>query len=103
MLFTIQEKCWMTIGSAIINNKFDQLTLERAKAFIMYFKEKGVEKQVKIFAGQNVIPYNGCSSYKIEYQGEFPESVIKAYRQMNDLNDEELRNRYKQERKNIPL
>jgi len=103
MLFTIQEKCWMTIGSATINNKFDQLTLERATAFITYFKKKGVGKQVKIFAGQNVIPYNGFSFYKIVYYGEFPESLIKAYQKMNDLNDEELRNKYKRERKNIPL
>jgi hypothetical protein len=103
MLFTIQEKCWMTIGSAIINNKFNQLTSERANAFIMYFEEKGVGKQVNILAGQNVIPYNGFSFYKIVYHGEFPESLIKAYQKMNDLNDDELRNRYEVERKNIPL
>jgi hypothetical protein len=102
-LFTIQEKCWMTIGSVIINNKFYQLTSERAYAFNMYFKEKGVERQVSMFAGQNVIPYNGFSFYKIVYQGEFPESLIKAYQKMNDLNDEELRNKYEMERKNIPL
>jgi len=103
MLFTIQEKCWMTIGSATINNKFDQLTLERATAFITYFKKKGVEKQVRIFAGQNVIPYNGFSFYKIEYEGKYPESLIKAYQKMNELDDDELRNQYKLERKNIPL
>jgi len=102
-LFTIQEKCWMTIGSVIINNKFYQLTSERAYAFNMYFKEKGVERQVSMFVGQNVIPYNGFSFYKIVYQGEFPESLIKAYQKMNDLNDEELRNKYEMERKNIPL
>jgi hypothetical protein len=56
-----------------------------------------------MFAGQNVIPYNGFSFYKIVYQGEFPESLIKAYQKMNDLNDEELRNKYEMERKNIPL
>ena len=70
MLFTIQEKCWVTIGSAIINNKFDQLTSERANVFLMYFKDKGVEKQVQIFAGQNIIPYNGFSFYKIVYHGD---------------------------------
>jgi hypothetical protein len=103
MLFTIQEKCWMTIGSAIINNKFDQLTSERLNAFIIYFKKKGVEKQVKIFTGQNVIPYNGFSFYKIIYQGEFPQSLMKAYQQMDDLNDELPRNKFKDERRKIQL
>jgi hypothetical protein len=46
-----------------------------------------------------VIPYNGFSFYKIEYHGEIPESLINAYQEMNDLNNEAPRKKYKQERR----
>ena len=59
-----------------------------------------MEKRIKISTGENVIPYNGFSFYKIEYKGEFPESIIKAYRQMNELNDEAPRKKFQKERKN---
>jgi hypothetical protein len=99
MIFTIQEKCAMFIDSAIVNAKFEQLNKERENAFIIYFKEREVEKRVKISTSENVIPYNGFSFYKIEYKGEIPESLIKAHRQMNELNNEAPRKRFKQERK----
>lgn len=99
MIFTIQDKCAKLIDSAIINARFKQLNQERENAFISYFKEKEVEKQITISTGENVIPYNGFSFYKIEYKGEFPEPLIKAYRQMNELNDEAPRNKFKKERK----
>ena len=99
MLFTIQEKCFSIVDAATINAKFEQLKRERKNAFISYFKERGVEKQIKISLDENVIPYNGFSFYKIEYKGEFPESLIKAYRDMNELNDEEPRKKFKKERR----
>jgi len=99
MVFTIQEKCSRLIGSSIVNAKFNQLNKERANAFMFYFRQKGVEKQVKISTGINVIPYNGFSFYKIEYKGEYPESLMKAYLKMNELNDESPRKKYLKERK----
>ncbi len=35
----------------------------------------------------------------IEYKGEMPESLIKAYEQMNELNDEGPRKRFEKIRK----
>jgi hypothetical protein len=96
--FTIQEKCSNFIGSAIINAKFKQLIKEREDAFMGYFKKRAVENRVKIFAGENNIPYNGFSFFKINYNGEFPESLIKAYQQMNELNDAVPRKRFAKER-----
>jgi hypothetical protein len=58
-----------------------------------------VDKQIKISNNEYVIPYNGFSFYKIEYNGEIPESLIKAYQEMNDLNNEAPRKKYEQERK----
>ena len=65
-------------------------------------KKRGVEKRVSISERTKMlIPYNGFSFYKIEYKGEFPESLIKAYKQMNDFNTEAPRKRFKLERKSI--
>jgi hypothetical protein len=99
LIFTIQEKCSMIIDSSFINTKFNQLTTERETALNEYFKKRGVDKRIKISQGEYVIPYNGFSFYKIEYHGEFPESLIKAYKEMNELNNEAPRKKYKQERK----
>lgn len=102
MLFTIQEKCSKLIGPGIVNAKFKQLNTDRESAFIAYFKAREVEKQITISKGENVIPYNGFSFYQIEYKGEFPEPLVKAYREMNELNNEPPRNKFKEERKENP-
>jgi len=99
MIFSIQGKCSKTIDSALVDDQFKKLTKERENSFIFYFNEKGVGKQVQILKGENIIPYNGFSFYKIEYNGEFPEAVIKAYQKMNEFNNESPRKIYRQERK----
>jgi hypothetical protein len=99
MLFTIQEKCNKVIGSAIVNAKFKQLNKEREDAFVLDFKKKGVQNRVKIYTGENNIPYNGFSFYKIVYKGEIPKALLKAYRKMNELNDEAPRKKFKNDRK----
>jgi hypothetical protein len=96
-LFTIQEKCAELIDSSIINTKFNQLNKRREADFISFFKMKNAEKQVKFSADKNVTPYNGFSFYKIAYKNEFPESLLKAYRKMNELNDVSPRKKFKKE------
>ena len=98
MLFTIQDKCAKFVDSSLINKKFKQLNQEREKAFITFFEKKEVEKQVKIYSSVDAIPYNGFSFYKIEYKGEFPESLLKAYQDINELNDEAPRRKFEKER-----
>jgi len=98
MLFTSQQKCNKLIGSAFVNTKFKQLNKERKDAFMLLFKKKDVEKRVKIYSGENSIPYNGFSFYKINYKGDLPKPLINAYRQMNELNNEGPRKRFKKER-----
>jgi len=83
MLFTLQGKCNNFVGSAVINAKFEQLNKKREESFLLSFKKKAVENRVKIYAGENNIPYNGFSFYKIDFKGELPKSLIKAYQQMN--------------------
>jgi hypothetical protein len=99
MLFTIQGKCTKFVGSALIDSRFKQLNKEREGAFLLNFKNNAVENRVKMHAGENTIPYNGFSFYKITYKGDVPESLTKAYRKMNELNDEAPRKIFKKERK----
>lgn len=95
IVFTVQEKCTRIIDSATVNAKFENLIKERKSAFVSYFKKRKVEGQLRILRDENVIPYNGFSFYKIEYEGEYPEFLIKAYQQMNELNNEVPRKRFK--------
>ncbi len=99
LVFTIQEKCSSIIDSSTVDIKFNQLVTARETAIKSYFKNRGVDKRIKISQNEYVIPYNGFSFYKIEYHGEIPESLIKAYQEMNELNNEAPRKKYKQERK----
>jgi hypothetical protein len=99
MLFTTQDKCSRLLGGKIVEDRYYELNQDRETAFLAYFKEKNVEKRIKISADQNVIPYNGFSFYKMQYKGEFPEYLMKAYKKMNDLNDKAPRNLFQKERK----
>lgn len=99
MSFTIQEKCTNYIGSTLTNTKFDHLNKNREDAFKLLFRKKEVQNRVKIYPGENNIPYNGYSFYKIVYKGEYPESLLKAFRKMNELNDEAPRKEFHKERK----
>jgi Domain of Unknown Function (DUF748) len=98
MLFTIEEKCDNFIGSAIINAKFKQLNKDREDAFLSPFRKIAVENRVKINAVENNTPYNGFSYYKIVYNGELPADLIKANKQMDELNNEAPRKKFEKER-----
>ncbi len=101
MLFTIQDKCKRFIGTKIINDKWNQLKEDRVNVFLDYFKQKQVEKQIKIAASKSIIPFNGFSFYKIAYNGVLPEPLIKAYQQIDELNTEAPRKKFEKQRKKI--
>ena len=98
MLFTTQDKCNRLLGATFVEAKYNQLNREREAIFISFFKDRNVEKRVKISANQSVIPYNGFSFYKMQYKGEFPEALMKAYQRMNELNDKAPRNLFRKQR-----
>lgn len=101
LIFTTQEKCAQLIDSAIVNAKYNRLNSERAHIFTSYFEDKEVAKQVKIQANESTIPYNGFSFYKITYQGEIPEELLEAYREMHELNDLSPREKFKKARRKL--
>ncbi|HET6245095.1 MAG: DUF748 domain-containing protein [Bacteroidetes bacterium] len=87
LLFTVQEKCIRLLDASFLNSKYKQLNKQREEDFLSCFKKEEVRNQVKFSSEQRVVPYNGFSFYKIEYKSEFPESLIKAYQKMNEIND----------------
>lgn len=98
MLFTTQDKCSRLLGGKTVEARYNELNQDRETAFLAYFKDKNIEKRIKISADQNVIPYNGFSFYKIVYKGDFPEKLMSAYMKMNELNDRAPRNLFKKQR-----
>jgi hypothetical protein len=101
LIYTVQEKCTHIVDSVFVNKRFNQLNKERENSFMLDFKKKGVESRVKLLPGNNIVPYNGFSFYRLDYEGDLPVDLIKAYRQMNDLNSEVPRKKFKEERKSI--
>jgi hypothetical protein len=99
LAFTIQDKCARFVSPGIINKRYSELNKEREMRFMSYFREGGVEKQIKITPNETVVPYNGFSFYKIKYNGELPKPLLKAYEEMNELNDKTPRNKFKKERR----
>jgi hypothetical protein len=69
MIFTVQEKCAAIISAATINAKFEALNANREKAFLLFFDNYGIQQQIKFLKPENVVPFNGFSFYKIDYEG----------------------------------
>jgi hypothetical protein len=101
MIFTVQEKCQRFVGNEIVSKQFEELTRKRKEEFLKYFKETQTTGRVKMHSPENIVPYNGFSYYKINYNGEFPEKLRKAYEELNELNEEYPRNKYLNERKKL--
>ena len=101
MLFTLQDKCMKLVGASFVDAKFNILKEERYNEFLFYFRENGTEKRLIIASGENVIPYNGFSFYKLQYTGVFPHYLLKAYQKMNELNNEAPRVKFKRNRQKI--
>lgn len=95
-IFTIQEKCYRLVDSAVVRRKFLQLMKNREREFMSYFEENGTEKQVKMYSSLDVIPFNGFSYFKIDYRGVIPTALLEAYDRLIEMNDEPARVKYLQ-------
>ena len=99
VMFTLQEKCINFVGSDIVNARFKKLVNDRENSFRHFFVKNGTNDRVKMYASESNVPYNGFSYFKLDYQGEIPKALHKAYEKMNDLNDETPRKKYLEQRK----
>ena len=93
-LFTVQEKCNRLLGANAVNIKYKVLMKSRIQSFKEIFISEGTDKQLKMVAAKNNVPFNGFSSFKIGYKGEIPESLIEAYDRLNEFNTESPREKY---------
>lgn len=103
MLFTVQGKCAKIIDSSFVNKKYEQQNTARKVVFMAYFKDNKTQDQIKFSEIENTIPYNGFSFYKIKYKGDYPEDLLKAFKQMNDLNNKTPRDKFKNMRKKTKI
>jgi hypothetical protein len=101
MLFTVQEKAGRIIPASRVREELRKLNQLRETNFMAFFKARGAEGQVKIQKPKEVIPYNGFSFFRIDYQGEIPESLRKAYEELEELDEEFPRKKYLRERKKL--
>ena len=97
MIFTVQEKCGIFVSKGIIAARLEQLLKTRETIFKSYFGQAA--SRVKFGKTESEVPFNGFSYYKIDYNGVLPMHLIKAYQQMEQLNDEAPRKKYLKERK----
>jgi hypothetical protein len=100
MIFTMQEKCMAYLGKSAINDtgnylaegrkkidfQFSRMVKERERVFRSFFKEISSGNRIRFNKDDNRVPFNGFSFYKIDYKGDMPKKLKKAYMQMNDLN-----------------
>ncbi len=98
IMFTIQEKCDAYLGETastdscnhsmegrkIVDTQFSRLVKDREITFRSFFDEYGLGNRIKFQEVELSVPYNGFSFYKIVYKGKIPESLKKAYSQMNE-------------------
>jgi hypothetical protein len=98
LLFTVQDKCEVLVGAAKVNAVYKGLKEERKNKFISYFKGSGTEKQLTFLPEVIKTPYNGFSNYRIDYKGEWPEDIRKAYEKLMDFNNKSPRDKFSKER-----
>lgn len=98
LVFTIQEKCARFIDSQVVDSKYNQLKKAREERFLAHFKDQKLGNRVKILQGKVIVPFNGFSYYKIDYEGDFPDFLLEAYEKMNKLNNQPPREKYNEER-----
>lgn len=101
LLFTMQEKCLLLIGSKTINARFAELNNNRLKIFKSYFQDPSILKRIRFVNSKDVIPYNGFSFYKITYKGDIPEYLAEAYNDMDEINKNSPRMRFNSIRNKI--
>lgn len=98
MMFSTEQKCRYLVNDELIETRFQQLNEARKKYFLTAFVETGTASQVKFNATESGVPFNGFSCYKINYNGNVPEKLRKAYETMDEMNRESPRKKYKKQR-----
>jgi hypothetical protein len=96
MLFTVQEKCAVVVPESIVASQYNKLLKNRESAFKQYFGD--VKNRVNFSNATATVPFNGFSYYRINYNGDFPDALKKAYIDLEEINDAAPRDKYNEKR-----
>jgi hypothetical protein len=84
------------LGNRIVAECYEHLVSERKALFKSYFGDDA--SRVKFVSEETKVPFNGHSYYQIDYNGEIPPELLKAYTELDKLDDAAPREKYKAER-----
>jgi hypothetical protein len=93
-LLTIQERCYRYLDKGVVDKQFRNMVEARKNSFMKYFRDTKSDKQVEFFNMKNEIPVNWFSYYDINYKGDVPESLSKAFEKLYEFNSEPPRRKY---------
>lgn len=71
-------------GKKIVDEQYLKLAKNRESLFRSFFKGIGIENRIKFQKQENIVPFNGFSFYRIDYKGDIPKGLKKAYSQANE-------------------
>ncbi len=98
MMFTTQQRCRYLVGDTLIERRYRQLNDARKRTFLAAFVDNGTAGQIKFAAPKIDVPFNGFSRYKLDYNGNVPEQLKKAYEDLAENNAQVPRKKYNKER-----
>jgi hypothetical protein len=93
-LLTIQERCYRYLDKGVVDKQFRNMIEARKNSFMKYFRDTKSEKQVEFLNMKNEIPVNWFSYYNINYKGDVPETLSKAFEKLYEYNSEPPRRKY---------
>ncbi|HYG50777.1 MAG TPA: DUF748 domain-containing protein [Flavobacteriales bacterium] len=97
LLFTVQSQAQCIWGKNAMNSLV-KLHQNRIKAFLGIFDD-AVRSRIKILPYNAVVPFNGFSFFQLNYKGQLPDYLEKAYVKMEELDNRSPRNAYRKYRK----
>jgi len=100
-MFTVQEKAAHLVGNQVVDEAYARLKRQRKENFHAFFRTNALADRVKIKQSTSLVPPNGFSFFKIDYGGEVPHYLRKAYAKMEELDAEFPRKKYFWERKRV--
>ena len=98
LIFSIQGKCKYYVGEDVIDRRYAELITERRNTFMTFF-EGDLAHRIKMKAYKTIIPFDGFSYYRIDYNGNIPGKLLDAYNEINEINDKKPRRQYLNARK----
>ncbi|MFN8285719.1 MAG: DUF748 domain-containing protein [Chitinophagales bacterium] len=99
LLFTIQEKCTKWVDTGVVYAKAQRLEAKRKAVFMEAFKDEGVSRRLVFSSVKVDVPRTGFSYFRISYDGDVPDNLVKALENLDEDVDKVLVSNAKEETK----